>query len=236
MTSLILVGFKNLEYLKKHGVRMSSDQLPTWAPDVATALLQTVLKKDPFTFFHCCRVGQAARSLGQALGMPEFELAIMEYSGLFHDIGKVGLPDNVLLKPGRLTEDEHNQMKNHAEMSVQIIRPLTKTAFFRFLIPGVRYHHERFDGKGYPVGLVGEKIPLMARAIAVVDAVDAMMNTRPYRQGLSLEYVKKELVDYSGTQFDPNIVQVYLKALNEGHFEKDNRAHEVVVPQILRVA
>lgn len=215
---------------------MSSDQLPIWAPDAASALLQTVLKKDPFTFYHCCRVGQAARRLGRAMNMPELELAIMEYTGLFHDIGKVGLPDHVLLKPGRLSEEEHNLMKSHAEMSVQIVRPLTKHAFFRFLIPGIRYHHERFDGKGYPVGLVGEKIPLMARAVAVVDAVDAMMNTRPYRQALSFDYAKKELLDYSGTQFDPNLVQLYLKAVNDGYFDNDKRTDEVVVPQILRVA
>jgi HD-GYP domain-containing protein (c-di-GMP phosphodiesterase class II) len=216
---------------------MSSDQLPVWAPDAATAILQTVLKKDPFTFFHCCRVGQAARRMGRVLQLPEFELAIMEYSGLFHDIGKVGLPDNVLLKPGRLTEDEHNQMKNHAEMSVQIVRPLTKHAFFRFLIPGIRYHHERFDGKGYPVGLMGEKIPLIARVIAIVDAVDAMMNTRPYRQGLNWDYVKKELIDFSGTQFDANMVQMYLKAVNEGYFDNDKPSEgEIVVPQILKAA
>ena len=215
---------------------MALELLPEWAPDAASALLQTVLKKDPFTFYHCCRVGQAARRLGHALNMPEFELAIMEYSGLFHDIGKVGLPDNILLKPGRLSEDENTQMKNHAEMSVQIIRPLTRNPFFRFLIPGIRFHHERYDGKGYPNGLVGEKIPLVARAIAVVDAVDAMMNTRPYRQGLGWDYVKKELLDHSGTQFDANLVQVYLKAVNEGQFDEGKNQDAIVVPQILRAA
>lgn len=215
---------------------MASNEIPSWAPDVASSILQAVLKKDPFTFFHCCRVGQAARKLGRALQLPEFELAILEYSGLFHDIGKVGLPDNVLLKPGRLDENEHNMMKNHAEMSVQILRPLTKHAFFRFLIPGVRYHHERFDGKGYPVGLIGEKIPLTARAVAVVDSVDAMMNTRPYRQAMSWDYVQKELVDYSGTQFDPHIAQVYLEAANKGFFHDDSSKDEVVIPKILRAA
>lgn len=215
---------------------MSGNEIPHWAPDVAAAILQTVLKKDPFTFFHCCRVGQAARKLGKVMQLPEFELAILEYSGLFHDIGKVGLSDGILLKPGRLDENEHQMMKNHAEMSVQILRPLTKHAFFRFLIPGVRYHHERFDGKGYPVGLSGEKIPLIARAVAVVDAVDAMMNTRPYRQALTWEYVQKELVDYSGTQFDPRLVQIYLEAANRGFFEEEHTQEEIVVPKILRAA
>jgi HD-GYP domain-containing protein (c-di-GMP phosphodiesterase class II) len=215
---------------------MSSNDIPTWAPEVATSILQTVLKKDPFTFFHCCRVGQAARKLGRVMNLPEFELAVLEYSGLFHDIGKVGLPDHVLLKPGRLSDEEHNQMKSHAEMSVEIIRPLTKHAFFRSLMPGVRYHHERFDGKGYPNGLMGEKIPMMARAVAIVDAVDAMMNTRPYRQALNWDYVKKELVDYSGTQFDPKLVQIYLAALNNGQIDDQAGHDEVVVPHILRAA
>ncbi len=215
---------------------MSMNELPSWAADSAAAILQTVLKKDPYTFFHCCRVGQNARKLGRAMGVPEFELAIMEYSGLFHDIGKVGLPDSVLLKPGRLTEDENSMMKNHAEMSVEIIRPLTKHPFFRFLIPGVRYHHERWDGNGYPVGLKGEKIPVVARTIAIVDAVDAMMNTRPYRQAQSWDYVKKELLDYSGTQFDANLVQTYLKAVAAGSFDEDKAADEVVVPYILKAA
>lgn len=215
---------------------MSSNTLPTWAPDAAGAILQTVLKKDPFTFFHCCRVGQASRKLGRLLQLPEYELALLEYSGLFHDIGKVGLPDNVLLKPGRLDNNEHELMKNHAEMSVEIIRPLTKEPFFRFLLPGIRFHHERFDGKGYPVGLIGEKIPLIARAIAVVDAVDAMMNTRPYRQAQSWDYVKKELIDYSGTQFDPRLVQIYLEAANNGLFHEHESADEIVVPRILKAA
>ena len=214
----------------------NSSDIPDWASEVATSILQTVLKKDPFTFYHCCRVGQAARKLGKAMNLREFELAILEYSGLFHDIGKVGLPDHILLKPGRLDENEHNMMKNHAEMSVDIIRPLTKHAFFRFLIPGIRYHHERFDGKGYPNGLMGEKIPWIARAVAVVDAVDAMMNTRPYRQGLSWDYVQKELIDYSGTQFDPKIVQVYLEAVKNGRISEQPATDEVVVAQILRAA
>lgn len=215
---------------------MPSNKIPNWAPDAAASILQTVLKKDPFTFFHCCRVGQAARRLGHLLKLPEYELAILEYSGLFHDVGKVGLPDNVLLKPGRLDEREHDLMKSHAEMSVDIIRPLTREPFFRFLLPGIRFHHERFDGKGYPVGLIGEKIPLIARSIAIVDSVDAMMNTRPYRQALTWDYVKKELVDYSGSQFDPQLVQIYLEAANKGVFHEDTSKDEVVIPKILKAA
>ena len=215
---------------------MSSDQIPSWAADVASAILQMVLKKDPFTFFHCCRVGQAARKLGRALSLPEYELALLEYSGLFHDIGKVGLPDHLLLKPGRLTEAEFDQMKSHAEMSVEIIRPLTKDPFFRHLVPGVRYHHERFNGQGYPTGLVGEKIPFIARVLTVVDSVDAMMHARPYREAQNWDYVKNELVLYSGTQFDPRLVQVYLESVSKGLFENEHNQDEIVIPGILKAA
>jgi putative nucleotidyltransferase with HDIG domain len=215
---------------------MSNEQAPSWAPDVAASILRTVLRKDPFTFHHCCRVGQAARNMAYILKLPEYELSLYEYAGLFHDIGKVGLPDHILLKPGRLDENENTQMKHHSEMSVEIIRPLTKYAFFRFLIPGIRFHHERFDGKGYPVGLMGEKIPLIARAVAIVDSVDAMMNTRPYRQALSWEATQKELLDYSGTQFDPHLVQVYLNAVSKGQFTAENSQNGIIIPQIVRSA
>jgi HD-GYP domain-containing protein (c-di-GMP phosphodiesterase class II) len=213
-----------------------SKEIPVWAPEVATSLLQSLLKKDPFTFFHCCRVGRAARKLGEAMGLREYELAVLEFSGLFHDIGKMGIPDGVLLKPDRLNEHEFAVMKDHAEMSVQIVRPLTKHEFFRHVVPGVRYHHERFDGKGYPIGVKGEQIPLFARIVMVVDAVDAMLNTRPYRQGLSWDYVKKELVDYQGTQFDPNIAQAFLASANQVVDEDSAAKDEIAVLQILKAA
>ena len=213
--------------------------IPLWATDVAAALLQAVLKKDPFTFYHCCRVGRAARQMGLELQLPEYELALLEFSGLFHDIGKIGVPDSILLKPAKLEPAEVDIMKSHAEISVDIIRPLTKNNFFRHLVPGIRYHHERFDGKGYPIGLKSEKIPYYARIITVVDTVDAMLNTRPYRKALTKEHVLKELVDYSGTQFDPQLAQLYLQ--NHSKWETDGlilapQKGEVVVQDILRIA
>lgn len=215
---------------------MSSEKVPYWVDDVAHSLLQTILKKDPFTFYHCCRVGRAARKMGLAMGLPDYDLAVLEFSGLFHDIGKIGIPDHVLLKPARLEPEEFKLMQDHAEMSVQIIRPLANEAFFRHLIPGIRYHHERYDGKGYPVGLKGEKIPIFARAIAIVDTVDAMMNTRPYREALTLDHAKQELVDYSGTQFDPKLVSVYLESLPHFGSPEDESVGEVVVNQLLKSA
>jgi HD-GYP domain-containing protein (c-di-GMP phosphodiesterase class II) len=215
---------------------MADNNIPLWAPEVAASLLQGVLKKDPFTFFHCCRVGRAARKMGELLHLPPYDLAVLEFSGLFHDIGKVGVPESILLKPDRLTKDEFNIMKNHAEMSVQMLRPLTKFEFFRHMVPGVRYHHERFDGVGYPIGMKGEQIPLFARVVMVVDAVDAMLNTRPYRQALSWDYVKKELVEHQGSQFDPNLAKLYLQ--HTGLMEDQDQAarEEIVIASVLKAA
>ena len=191
---------------------MSWDDIPSWANDVADSILQTVKKKDPFTFYHCCRVGRASRRLAKAMGLSSHEQNILEFSGLLHDVGKVGIADEILLKPGRLTEEEMKTMKNHAELSCEIIKPLLHIPFFRFLLPGIRYHHEQFDGSGYPNQLAGERIPLAARVIAVVDTVDAMTHTRPYRKAMSMERALQELRDFSGRQFDGQIVNVYLTA------------------------
>lgn len=213
-----------------------SQGIPSWAPDVASAILQSVLKKDPFTFYHCARVGSAARKMGEVMGLRPYDLAVLECSGLFHDVGKVGVPESILLKPARLSTDEVKIMMSHSEMSVEMMRPLTKHMFFRHVVPGVRYHHERFDGKGYPFGLEGEKIPLFARIVAIVDSVDAMMHTRPYREALDWDYVKKELVDYSGTQFDPKLAEIYLQSVEIFQDEDNNSADEVVIPAVLKAA
>lgn len=220
---------------------MNWGDIPSWAPGWAQSVLQAVRLKDPYTFYHCCRVGEASRRLGQAAGLNEYEQALLEYSGLFHDAGKIGVPEHILLKPGRLTPEEAEAMKSHAELSVQMIEPLQEIEFFKNLIPGIRYHHERFDGLGYPHKLAGDKIPLHARIICVVDTVDAMANTRPYRQSIPIEKILKELQEFSGSQFDEHLVQVYLQARKFWARENfDNEATELheaaVVARILKAS
>lgn len=212
------------------------DDIPESAVEIANSLLQTLKQKDPFTFYHCCRVGRASRRLAKAMDLNVYEQAILEYSGLFHDLGKISVPDEILLKPARLTKEEYEIMKSHPIKSVEILQPLEHIPFFRFLQPGVKYHHEKYDGTGYPYGLAGEKIPLTARIIAVVDTVDAMMNTRPYREGLPWDVVKQELVDFSGRQFDPSIVKVYLESVGTWADIEEQDQDEVVVAQVLREA
>ncbi|MBX7232612.1 MAG: HD-GYP domain-containing protein [Bdellovibrionales bacterium] len=218
---------------------MSWDDIPDWSKQVANSLLVSVKEKDLHTFQHCCRVGRRARQLGKALGLNEFEQAVLEYSGLFHDVGKVGIPDQILLKPGRLDTSEIEVMKSHPLKSVSIIEPLSHNAFFRFIMPGIRYHHERMDGLGYPHGLSGENIPLNARIITVVDTFDAMTNARSYRKAIPLEKVELELKNFSGTQFDAQLVKTFLELLPHLHNEKTQHQEskeEVVVSHILKAA
>lgn len=216
---------------------MAWDDIPEWAEETARELLNQVKEKDPFTFFHCCRVGRGSRKLGKALGLNEFEQALLEYSGLFHDIGKVQVPNEVLIKPGRLEKSEIELMKAHPEFSVQMIEHLSNIPFFRFLMPGIRYHHEKFEGEGYPNGLVGEAIPLFARVIAVIDSYDAMTNARPYRNPLPEEKVLHELKTFSGRQFDERLVKEFLKLLPQFKKENEKEEHDdIVVTRIIKAA
>lgn len=186
--------------------------IPSWSIEVAQSILAKVKQKDVDTFDHCVRVSQLSRLLAKAAGLNEYDQKIVEFAGLFHDIGKVGVPDEILLKPARLTEVEYEVMKSHPLMSVEILKPLSHLEFYGLTIPGVRHHHERFDGKGYPKGVIGEDIPLASRLILVVDTYDAMTWSRPYRKGLAPEVAYKELVDFAGRQFDPKLVEIFNKA------------------------
>ena len=159
-----------------------------------------------------------------------------EFAGLFHDVGKVGVPDSILLKPAKLTEEEFNVMKSHPEKSVQIIQPLAdKVAFFQNLIPGVLHHHERFDGKGYPEGVWGEDIPLTARMILVVDTFDAMTANRAYRTGLPAEVAYKELQEFAGRQFDAQLVKIFLQ-VQPTWSANDFQIFEEMNVQVLKIA
>lgn len=217
---------------------MAWDDIPDWALATALDLLDEVKKVDPFTFYHCCRVGRGSRKLAAAIGLNEFEQAVLEYSGLFHDIGKAKIPLNVLTKPGRLDAAEIEIIKSHPELSIEMIKHLENVPFFRFLMPGIRYHHERMEGGGYPNALAGERIPLFARVITVVDSYDAMTNARPYRNALAEDKAIKELKDFSGTQFDSQLVKEFLNIQKqvEAHKDAPDNPSEIVVSHILKKA
>jgi HD-GYP domain-containing protein (c-di-GMP phosphodiesterase class II) len=213
------------------------DDIPDFSLEVAQEILQKVKEKDPFTFYHCCRVGRNSRKLAKALGLNEFEQAILEFSGLFHDIGKLKIPNEILCKPGRLDKQEIEVMKAHPQMSAEMIQHLDHVPFFRFLLPGIKYHHEKIDGGGYPNAMAGDAIPLFARLIAVVDSFDAMTNVRPYRNALPEEKAISEIKQFSGTQFDVHIAKAFLEFLpeikkEEGKDEKE----EIVISRLIKAA
>lgn len=174
-------------------------------------LRYTVEAKDTYTRGHSDRVSEYSVLIGQKLGLSEDNINTLRIGGLFHDIGKIGVPDSILLKPGKLTDDEYSEIKNHPTIGAHI---LSSATIFQELIPVVKHHHERYDGHGYPGRLKGDEIPYLARIAAVADTFDAMTSKRTYRDSLELDTVKAEIERCKGTQFDPQIADAFLDILN----------------------
>jgi len=178
--------------------------------EVIRALAKAVDARDSYTANHSNRVSRFAVALAQGLGMNQKEVETIEYAGLLHDIGKIGIDERILNKPGALTEQEMELMKSHASMSADIVKPIE---FLKGAAPIVKHHHEWFNGGGYPSGLAGDAIPYGARILAVADAIEAMTSSRPYREEMPLRQGAEQLKSGSGTQFDPEIVEVMLKVV-----------------------
>jgi diguanylate cyclase (GGDEF)-like protein/putative nucleotidyltransferase with HDIG domain len=172
-------------------------------------LAATVDAKDSYTHGHSERVAAYARAIALTLELPQLEVETIELAGLLHDIGKIGIPDAVLQKPGRLDPDERTLIEQHADLGARI---LSDNPALMPLVPLVRHHHERYDGGGYPSGLRGEEIPLGAAIICVADTCDTMTTDRPYRRAPGLEKARREIVRCSGQQFDPRVVTAFLRA------------------------
>lgn len=168
-------------------------------------------KKDHYTKCHCNRVSEYCVLIGKKLGLPQEDLDKLLIGGLFHDIGKIGIPDNILKKESKLTNEEYDEIQTHTSLGVDI---LTRNKVFKEIIPIVEYHHEKYDGNGYPFKLKGDEIPLAARITAVADTFDAMTSKRSYRDPIPLTDVVEEFKKCSGTQFDPNIVNTFLDIIN----------------------
>ena len=173
-------------------------------------LRYTVEAKDVYTRGHSDRVSSYSVLIGKHMGLSEDDLKTLRIGGLFHDIGKIGIPDSILLKTDKLTDEEYSEIKNHPTIGVHI---LSNATIFQNIIPIVKHHHERFDGHGYPSQLSGENIPLLARIAAVADTFDAMTSKRSYRDSLPLDVVKSEIERCSGTQFAPQIAKTFLEIL-----------------------
>lgn len=188
----------------------SVDGLERSLRQTVTVLSAMVEQRDAYTEAHCVHLAEMALAVGVRMGLGASVLDRLTYGGLLHDVGKITLPDAVLLKPEPLDSAEFAQMKTHASVGEEV---LERIDFLREVAPIVGQHHERFDGAGYPRGLRGEQILLEARILAVVDAFDAMISTRPYRAALSWHEAVAEIQAGAGTQFDPEIAEVFLRYL-----------------------
>lgn len=177
------------------------------------ALTAAIDAKDNYTFIHSMNVSKYAVVLAEDLDMNANEIEIVRDAGMLHDIGKISIPEHILKKTSQLTDEEYTVMKTHVENSTKMIRYLPD---MDYVIPAVVGHHERYDGKGYPRGLRGNDIPLMARILTIADCFDAMTARRPYKQPLPIDYAVGELKKNSGTQFDPDLVSRFVSLIDEG--------------------
>ncbi|MCM1165391.1 MAG: HD domain-containing protein [Lachnospiraceae bacterium] len=180
-----------------------------------TTIANIIDAKDEYTKGHSYRVAEYSSALAEELGYDKERVANVKYIGLLHDIGKIGIPDSILNKPGKLTDSEYALMRKHVEIGGNI---LSGNNMIDGLDEGAKFHHERYDGRGYPLGLKGEEIPEMARIIGIADAYDAMTSNRVYRKRLTNEKVISEMRRCSGAQFDPKLTEIFIKMIESGRF------------------
>lgn len=206
-------------------VSMRYDRMRKHDMDIISQAIGTFSKfidsKDKYTNNHSYRVAEYSRLIARKLRLSENECEDIYYIGLLHDTGKVFIDDKILNKPGRLTSQEYEVIKSHTTKGADLLNDFTA---IKNISVGALYHHERFDGKGYPAGIIGEEIPLVARIICVADSYDAMSSTRCYRAQLDKEQIVEQLVTNKGKQFDPKIVDVFLELINSGEVDEVRRS------------
>ncbi|ERJ11992.1 diguanylate cyclase [Haloplasma contractile] len=181
------------------------------------ALAATIDAKDSYTYGHSENVANLAVELGKAALFNDKQLEIVKNAGLLHDIGKIGIPESILTKPDRLTEEEQKIMRKHVDISITIIKHVPNLIE---VIPSIMSHHERYDGKGYPRGMKGESIPIEGRCLCIVDSFDAMITDRPYRKGLTVTQAINELRTNKGKQFDPELTDIFISLVIEGKIDE----------------
>ena len=224
---LIESGIKSVAQMKE--IKRINDELSDTYEKLEQAYMEsiqtvryTVEAKDTYTRGHSDRVSEYSVLIGEKLGLGEDDIKRLRIGGLFHDIGKIGVPDSILQKNGKLSDDEYSEIKNHPTIGVNI---LSNETMFEDIIPIVKHHHERYDGRGYPGQLKGEDIPYLARIAAVADSFDAMTSRRVYRDSLPMDVVISEFEKNKGTQFDPQIADTFLDIL-KNDFDKIKEIQE----------
>jgi HD-GYP domain-containing protein (c-di-GMP phosphodiesterase class II) len=189
------------------------------------SLAEAIDEKDPYTKGHSIRVNRFAVTIGRYIGLSREEIRALHVSALLHDVGKIGIDDLILKKPSALTDDEFGVMKTHPERGAKIMGRIPQMKDF---IPGIRFHHERWNGSGYPLGLRGEEIPMQARIIAVADTFDAMTTQRPYQKALTPEEAVVRINDLKSVGLDPEVVEAFNRAYEAGELREvlPARAHD----------
>lgn len=217
-------SIKQMNEIKKINNELSDtyEKLEKAYLESVQTLRYTVEAKDSYTRGHSDRVSEYSVLLGKYLNLPEETLNTLRIGGLFHDIGKIGVPDSILQKESKLTDDEYSEIKNHPSIGAHILSTAT---IFHDIIPIVKHHHEKYDGTGYPGRLQGENIPYLARIAAIADSFDAMTSRRTYRDSLPMGIVISEFKRCKGTQFDPKLADVFLDIL-ENHFDEIKEIQE----------
>ncbi|RKM59208.1 HD-GYP domain-containing protein [Butyrivibrio sp. CB08] len=206
--TIIYIIYKRVDRYQENQVKILTEQkneISRLFDQTATALVNSIDAKDKYSHGHSIRVAEYSEMLARKLGKDEDECKKIYYAGLLHDVGKIGVPDAIINKPGKLTTDEYDIIKDHPGQGNQILNSIGE---YPFLSIGAHYHHERYDGKGYPDGLKGDDIPEIARIISVADAYDAMSSNRSYRQAIPQQLIREEIVKGAGTQFDPKITKL----------------------------
>jgi HD-GYP domain-containing protein (c-di-GMP phosphodiesterase class II) len=207
LTSVLIAPPKLSEASDPLKIKLVEEQVLALRSSAICAFNQLLDLKDLNTGVHSTRLAEWGMRVGQELGLEDSVLQNLEIAALLHDIGKVGIPDAILRKPAKLEPDEYALMKKHPEYGWAVLRMLP--GFERAALD-ILHHHESFDGKGYPAGLKETEIPIVSRIVSVIDAFDAMVSSRPYRKGLPYEEAVRRLIEASGTQFDPVVVQCFL--------------------------
>jgi putative nucleotidyltransferase with HDIG domain len=206
---LIESGLKSVNQMRT--ITKMNENLEKSYMDSIEILRHTVEAKDPYTRGHSDRVSEYAVLLGKKLNLTDEDIEKLKIGGLFHDIGKIGIPDSILLKESKLTDEEYIKIKEHPVIGYNI---LENADMFKNILDIIKYHHERFDGNGYPEKLAGENIPYLSRITSVVDSFDAMTSKRSYRDSLPMDVVKSEILQNLGSQFDPEIGIAFLDILD----------------------
>ena len=216
-----IIELNRLHHDMASEIRAKTERLSRIYIQIVEALAASVDAKDRYTHGHSSRVAAYSREIAKRAGYNQEEQDTIYMMGLLHDVGKIGIQDAIINKPGRLTDEEFEIIKTHPAVGAEILKKITD---FPELVIGAHWHHERYDEKGYPDGLSGEAIPEMARIIAVADTYDAMTSNRSYRGALSQEYVRSEIERCKGSQFDPRFADFMLEMINE---DKDFSMREI---------